>query len=176
MTDQTAADRAGKVSCACGSWVAPTVPGGERPRPHNDPDTGARCTRYTEYTAAVCKRCDGTPLRPNKLSNGKVCASHIFHPQTWIAEEGMPGAGELVGNPAACGEVLAVSGEQWGWYASQPPPGSPSRGPRPLGYDFDRKTRYWRIKPVEGLSYAEAPSAEGFRDQLPSRRVSADGD
>lgn len=150
------------VRCPCGKLVAPTVPGGRRPRPHHDDDTGARCTRYREVTAATCKRCGGPPDQPLMVRRGGRdvrCASDVFHPKTWTV------AGELVGNAAACGSVLGVSGEQWLWYGREPGKDgtdTASRAPGPDGYDLERRTRFWRIA-----------AAEAFRDQLPSRRTPA---
>lgn len=161
MTD--AAAPPGTVRCPCGVDVAPTVPEGARPRPHNDPATGRLCQRSADMpTAARCKRCGGTPDEPGQVWRGRQkvrCTSDVFHPKTWTHPE----LG-LVGNPAACGAVLGVSGETWQQRTHRPPPGSPGRVPQPDGYDFIRKTRYWRIS-----------VAEQVRDRLPSRTRSARG-
>ena len=153
---------ASMVQCPCGKLVAPTVPGGNRPRPHHDDATNKRCVRYVERTAATCKRCGGTPTQPLMVRRGRTetrCASHVFHPQTWTVELTEEAGPEKVGNPAACGEILGVSGEQWQKHVRWPEPGSRSRGPEPDGYDLVRRTPYWRLATVRE-----------FRDQLPSRR------
>lgn len=164
MLDETQ-DSPTSVRCPCGKLVTPTVTGGNRPRPHLDEDTGRRCTRYSEKTAAVCKRCGGAPDSPQPVErNGKVvtCTSTVFHPQTWtvsiIRPDGVAVAAE-VGNAAACGQILGVSGEQWQWYGREPEEGAPSRAPSADGYDMDRRVPYWVLDTVRA-----------FRDQLPSRR------
>lgn len=160
MIDESAP--ASMVQCPCGKLVAPTVPGGNRPRPHHDPTTGARCRKYKEVTAARCKRCGGTPDKPNMRGTGArqaLCTSDVFHPQTWTVEIDEGRGPELVGNSAACGAVLGVSGEQWQWYGR---PTAAVRAPDPDGYDLIRRVRYWRIS-----------AAEAYRDRLPSRREDA---
>jgi hypothetical protein len=158
MIDESAP--ASMVQCPCGKLVAPTVPGGNRPRPHHDEKTGRRCKRYKEVTAARCKRCGGTPSEPNLLNRAGgrqvLCSSDVFHPQTWTLEIDEERGPELVGNSAACGAVLGVSGEQWQWYGR---PQAAIRAPDADGYDLVRRVRYWRIA-----------AAEEYRDRLPSRR------
>lgn len=163
MLDETQ-DSPTSVRCPCGKLVTPTVPGGNRPRPHVDEATKRRCTRYSEKTAAVCKRCGGAPDQPKTvLRGGKTvtCTSTVFHPKTWSAKVTRSNGYEevtTVGNAAACGEVLGVSGEQWQWYGREPEEGTPSRAPEPDGYDLHRRVPFWALDKVRA-----------FRDQLPSR-------
>lgn len=157
MPSMTDVGLPGTVRCPCGVDVAPTIPNGTRPRPHNDPATGRLCLRSADTpTAARCKRCGGTPDSPGLVWRGNTkvtCTSNMFHPQTWTHPE----LG-LVGNPAACGEILGVSGETWWQRTRRPPAGSPGRAPKPDGYDYERRSPYWRIA-----------VAEEVRDGMPSR-------
>lgn len=161
-TDETTP---GLVTCACGTTVAPTLPGGDRPRAHLTPE-GTPCNRG-QRTGAICKRCGGTPHKPGTVTRGAHevrCESQVFHPATWPVT--IDGAEVTVGNAAACGEVIGTSGEQWQWLTRRPPPG-PRRAPEPAGYDYSRNARYWRIADAErfaktrpgipGRKAAEAP-------------------
>lgn len=142
------------VRCACGAEVAPTIPGGRRPKVHNDPLTEEVC-RKRQVTSAVCKRCGGQPHSPRH-----GCTSQVFHPSTWTVD------GREVGNPAAAGEVCGVSGEQFLKLTRMPP--GPRRAPEYAGYDHSRGGRYWDLEQVRefqaqrpGKVRREEPAATG---------------
>lgn len=134
MTVDTA-DMAGLVRCPCGKAVAPTLPGGTRPRAHLTPDD-VPCT-HLPATTAVCKRCGGAP---DAAKDG--CTSAMFHPAVWRT-----GDGTLVGNAAAAGAIAGVSGEQYGWLTRRPPEG-PRRAPAPLGVDRARRASFYDLQAV----------------------------
>ena len=143
-----------KVRCRCGALVEPTRPGGQRPRPHLRPTDQQPC-RIVYPTETVCKRCGGRPRRPR---NG--CTSHMFHPATWQVavrtEHGMDMV--TVGNAAAAGEILGLSGEYFAYICRRYPVGHPSRPPEPAGHDLGRRCNYWRLDQVKA-----------FRSQRPGK-------
>lgn len=129
-----------KVTCACGAVVEPTRPGGTRPRPHLVPDTATACEQF-HPVEAQCKRCGGTAPAP---VGG--CTSHLFHPQQWRLDDGT-----RVGNAAAAGSLIGVSGEYFLYIPRRYPdktPGQGSRPPEPSGYDMRRRCRYWDLDAV----------------------------
>jgi hypothetical protein len=143
----TAAEPEPKVKCRCGAEVEPTRPGGQRPRPHLRPDTQQPC-RIVYPTETVCKRCGGRPRRPRNN-----CTSHMFHPQTWeVAVRGEHGVEMVkVGNAAAAGDILGLSGEYFAYICRRYPSGHPSRPPEPIGHDLGRRTNYWRLDQVKAF-------------------------
>lgn len=138
-----------KVVCRCGAVVEPTRPGGRRPRPHLRADNQQPC-RIVYPTETRCKRCGGRPRRPRG-----GCTSHMFHPETWnVSRLGGQGAPEsvTVGNAAAAGEVLGLSGEYFAYICRRYLPGHPSRPPEPIGHDLGRRCNYWDMAAVRAFS------------------------
>lgn len=151
-----------EVTCECGAVVAPTLPGGDRPRAHHDPNTNEPCLVPSRRTAAICKRCGGTPRSPKTVTRGGrevTCTSQVFHPQTWT--ERIDGADVEVGNAAACGEVCGVSGEQWQWLVRRPR-GRQDPAPQPDGYNRERRTSFWRMDAARGFARTR-PNAPAVR-------------
>lgn len=136
MTPTAAPAAPAKVTCACGAQVEPTRVGGHRPRPHLDPRTRTACA-VVHATESVCKRCGGAPNEPNA-----GCTSQVFHPAEWVTRR------MRVGNAAAAGQLLGVSGEYFLLLLRRYRPGSASRPPKPAGYDLERQCRYWDLDAV----------------------------
>jgi hypothetical protein len=143
----------GKVRCDCGALVEPTRAGGQRPRPHLRPDTQEPC-RIVHPTETLCKRCGGAYDSP---VDG--CTSNMFHPATWWISKG--GRRE-VGNAAAAGEILGLSGEYFVYICRRYAPGHPSRPPQPIGHDMNRRCNYWDLDKVRL-----------FRDKRPGKNLAA---
>ncbi len=148
------------VECPkCHTQVAPTRPGGTRPRDHNDSD-GNPCAGPREaFRLDDCPRC-------GKPAHERGCGSALHHPETWLEPTGEPGKFRRVGNAAAAGEIVKVSGQQYQWLARVPPKG-PRRAPEHLGirrdgvrfYDLEAVAEYVKHRPGPG-GHAVATSAE----------------
>lgn len=137
------------VECPkCHQNVAPTRPGGTRPRDHND-SNGVPCDGPREdFKLEDCPRC-------GKPAAKRGCGSALHHPETWT--ETIDGEALRVGNAAAAAEIVKVSGQQYQWLARVPPEG-PRRAPAHLGirrdgtryYDLDAVRAYVRGRPGPG--------------------------
>jgi hypothetical protein len=142
------------VCRVCHQRVAPTREGGTRPREHNT-RTGPCSGPRTDYRLPDCDRCGGPADSP--VNN---CESPLFHPEMWTKI--IDGRPVRVGNAAAAGLIVGVSGTQYQWLVRQPPPG-PRRAPEHLGterrgilrkdvrfYDLDAVAEYDPNRPGPG--------------------------
>jgi hypothetical protein len=147
------------IECpVCEQQVGPTREGGNRPRPHNN-IKGEPCEGARKFELPDCGRCGGPATEPR---NG--CRSRTFHPETWTVA--IDGRGEVeVGNVAAAGEIVGVSGGQYGWLTRlkdddghRLPPSNPRVAPGPIGiredgvpyFDLGGVREYTRHRPGPG--------------------------
>jgi hypothetical protein len=146
------------VTCnRCGLQVTPTREGGTRPRDHHNPD-GVPCDGPKQgFTLPNCARCGGAPDKPQLISipgqAPRMCVSPLFHPEQWHDDA----TNMNVGNAAAAGEIVMVSGQQYQWLVRIPPPGNRKApghvGYRPDGvrvYDLDAVREYVKHRPGPG--------------------------
>lgn len=135
----------------------------------------------TPTTTATCRLCGGTADDPQTVSKrgrpAEQCVSATFHPRTKRYR------GQEVGNAAAAGAILGVSGEQYQWLTRVPPEG-PRRAPRHIAHDAEEGWRMYRLSEVR--AYRAKRPGRGARTDLvdtpapatdvPAPRASADDD
>jgi hypothetical protein len=144
-----------QVECAeCHRVVAPTVPGGDRPREHLRQDTGEPCDGPRKaFRLPSCNRC-GMPARDPKAM--ETCGSPLFHPQVWT--ETVNGVDVEVGNAAAAGEICGLKGADYQWTTRRPGVPDNQRGPAHIittrdgvrGYPLDAVREFAQNRPGPG--------------------------
>jgi hypothetical protein len=147
------------VRCVnCGQDIVPTRDGGTRPRDHNTPDNKPCTGSRAAYKQPPCTHCGKGP----RENDPRECVSPMYHPETWITE--IDGVERRVGNAAAAGEIVRVSGPQYQWLARRPPEG-PRRAPAHLGYRRDQ-VRFYDLDAV--AEYVKGRPGPGGRGPVPA--------
>jgi len=152
MNDTAESTSPFQVECKeCHRVVAPTVPGGDRPREHLRQDTGEPCDGPRKaFRLPNCARCN----KPARAEDG--CGSPLFHPQVW--EEVINGAVVEIGNAAAAGEICGLSGPNFQWTVRRPDAPEDQRGPEHVmmtvrgvrGYSLDEVRAFAQNRPGPG--------------------------
>jgi len=147
------------VECpGCHQLIRPTRPGGTRPRDHNKPDNKPCSGSRDDFALPRCKYCQQPAHEP-----AEGCDSPVFHPKAWTWRNPETGIVHRVGNAAAAGEIVHVSGQQYQWLARRPPKGSKRRAPEHLGYTRDRVRFYDLDAVVEFVPGRPGPGGRGPR-------------